>query len=341
LGNSSNPLTPTALNAASVHAAPERQAAQGVYLKGYGVVYTATLAMPLSPAVSEGSKPAPKPLTEWERTRMELRGEKVEPVKTAASHESLADTVLKMLADNGKHLTQLPENEQITVVLTLPRAQSCTACHTDPFKEPRSTGSNKGGSTSTGGSSGNTTTGSSTGGGDPFEEPRKKVTSLKKDAQKATLLGDLHLKQGKNEQAVASFEEALKGYLDASETLRRAGLDVKGKPETDAELERELVVTAAKLIQLYTAQGKQEEVQKMLKTLDGHVKRTKTETSDKSSETPAKVELPAKLVISAPKKLLEVVGSGKITFEEFRKNATVDYQPARTIEKRPAKALGS
>ena len=37
--------------------------------------------------------------------------------------------------------------------------------------------------------------------------------------------------------------------------------------------------------------------------------------------------LPAKMIVSAPIRLLDEVGAGKITFEEFRKGATVEYLP--------------
>ena len=95
-----------------------------------------------------------------------------------------------------------------------------------------------------------------------------------------------------------------------------------------------MATTAGKLIQVYSTLGKVEELKKTLKLLDQHVQKIAAEQKGgKPAAPPAKVELPAKLVISAPKKLLDLVGSGKLTFEEFRKNATIEYQPARTIVK--------
>jgi len=35
--------------------------------------------------------------------------------------------------------------------------------------------------------------------------------------------------------------------------------------------------------------------------------------------------LPSKLIISAPKRLLDQVGAGKIPYADFRRQATVDY----------------
>jgi hypothetical protein len=43
--------------------------------------------------------------------------------------------------------------------------------------------------------------------------------------------------------------------------------------------------------------------------------------------------VPAKLIVSASKKLLDQVGSGKITLEEFKKEVTVDLSSAAAPEK--------
>jgi hypothetical protein len=42
--------------------------------------------------------------------------------------------------------------------------------------------------------------------------------------------------------------------------------------------------------------------------------------------------------VSAPKRLLDQVGTGKISFEEFRKEAKVEYQPATGAPAPPRKA---
>jgi tetratricopeptide (TPR) repeat protein len=327
------------------HLATELRSPQGVYLKGYGIVYTATLTLPTVPSSADLKKPAAKALTEWERTRLELRGEKIEPAKAPPPQEAIADAVLRVLARNGRHISQLAETEQVTVALTLSSVRSsCMQCHGVP--NSGSSGKAVTGTTTSTGSSGdgNTTSGSSSGGGNPTELKEKeildKIAALKKDAQKAALLGDLHLKQGKNEQAVASFEEALKAYQASVSGLYRFGLEKRGTPEKDPALEQELVVAGTKLIQAYTAMGKTEEVKKTLKVLEEHLQKTSAETPSKPAEAPVKEELPAKLIISAPKKLLDLVGADKITFEEFRKNATVEYQPPRNIEKQPAKTTG-
>src|SRR5262249_46442921 len=42
--------------------------------------------------------------------------------------------------------------------------------------------------------------------------------------------------------------------------------------------------------------------------------------------------LPAKLIISVPKTLLDQVGNGKISFAEFKKGAAVEYLPLAAAE---------
>src|SRR5262249_44813933 len=80
--------------------------------------------------VAGADKPAPKALTPWERVRKELRGEKVEDEKAHESDDtSIADAVLKVLADNGKNLTRLPEEESVRGALTLLAGQACANCH--------------------------------------------------------------------------------------------------------------------------------------------------------------------------------------------------------------------
>src|SRR5262249_23325742 len=59
---------------------------KGMYFSGKGVVYTVTLPPPLRDPLGTGDKPGTKPLSDWERTRRELRGEKSE-AETPASKE--------------------------------------------------------------------------------------------------------------------------------------------------------------------------------------------------------------------------------------------------------------
>src|SRR5262249_13578352 len=100
-------------------------AAEGVYLKGHGVVFTLTLP-PQKDLKPTDSAPAEKTLTEWERVRKELRGEKVEGAggDKKPKEPTIADIVIKLLADNGTHFSQLAPDETVTVVVTFRQPES-------------------------------------------------------------------------------------------------------------------------------------------------------------------------------------------------------------------------
>src|SRR5262249_16008710 len=105
-------------------------AAQGVYLKGQGIVYTASVPTHFQKVVGGPDNPGTKVLTEWERVRRELRGEKVDAQNGKPQHDtSIADPGLRLPADNGKTLTHRPDGEKVTVALTLVHTQACTTCH--------------------------------------------------------------------------------------------------------------------------------------------------------------------------------------------------------------------
>src|SRR5262249_4508477 len=97
-----------------------RSEAEGVYLKGQGVVFTITLAPSAHDPRLAPEKPAPKAASDWDRTRSEVRGEKVPPPNTTTETKSasVADTILKLLADNGHHFSQLGAEESLIVVAT-------------------------------------------------------------------------------------------------------------------------------------------------------------------------------------------------------------------------------
>ena len=92
---------------------------EGVYLPGYGVVFTATLPTAWRDARPRDDQPAAKTLSEWARAQMELRGLKAEPADFVENRPpSIRDVLLRMLADNGRHLTHLGGSERVSIVVT-------------------------------------------------------------------------------------------------------------------------------------------------------------------------------------------------------------------------------
>jgi len=256
---------------------------EGIYLKGQGVVYTATLAS-LQPAakaetdssIKEGRVAVLQRDSEWDSIRRQVRKEKDEPKKPEESKPpTLSDVLLRVLADNGHNFSQLGENESLTIILTV---------HEESPSSPAAKSGT--GSTRT----------------ESKPAPADSDADRQREARNLELLGELHLKQAKYEEAKIVFQR----MLERATSLKQA-----------AEARR-------KLSQCYLMQGQDE---KALDELDQAIQlmRRKTEAKEKSAPAAKKVAaLPVKLIISAPKKLLDQVKEGKISFEDFRRQASVE-----------------
>jgi hypothetical protein len=339
------------------HAAIDVPTLQGVYLKGQGVVYTTTIPPGVMVPVMDGSATSvEKPLTEWERVRSEVRGEKPEP-KKPKSNPSLADLLLKTLAENGKHMTQLPDAESITVAVTLAPMQSCTACHANPWSatdlpimgsmfrgttsigNTGSTSLGTTGTTSSLGGSKTSSTGTSGSGSSTTTAQEKFLRDLSdqhSEAKKTVLVGDLHLKQKQYHEATVAFQKASESFANILEKIRKASLDLTGTlPPPNAVVELDLLESRTKLAQALVGEGKQDEARKILSAIATQAQRGAQGEPAKPAEKPG-IALPSKLIVTVSKKSLEAVGSGKMSFEEFRKAATVEY--LNFSEKGPEKA---
>jgi hypothetical protein len=289
-------------------------ASEGVYLKGVGVVYGASLPVPLTSPV--GKEPGEnKRLSDWERARLELRGEtvKAEANEPAIRQAPLADRVLKVLAENGHHFKQLADAEQITVAVTFRPGGSCVSCHeAGKIHLSGVPGTNLNRYVLT-----------------PPQEARlaewlgKPQPALPADVLNEVRLGDLHLKQGKAREASQAYKKAL---LALSLALREGGVKEDNKVPIPF-----LLIAAEIQGKLANAHLANKDAAAAQQALQGAAKLLKTAEERAAGTTgqgprPSGVQLPAKLIVSAPKKLLDQVGKGQITFAEFRKAATVEYQ---------------
>lgn len=255
---------------------------EGIYLLGHGVIYTATLSS-LQPSAKVQADSSDKVIyeavlreSEWDSIRRQVRNEKEKPKKPEESKPpSLSDVLLKLLAENGHNFSQLDGNESVTLVLTVHE---------------------------TGSSSGATKSGTGSAKADNTAAPTTGVPLDRSQLRHLELLGELHLKQGKYDEAIRVYARML------GETK---------SPKVDAELNR-------KLAQCYLMQGQDEQARAFL---DQAIALMKKETEAKDKPLPAAkpaAALPVKLIVSAPKKLLDQVKAGKITFEEFRRQASVE-----------------
>jgi len=319
---------------------------EGVYLKDYGVVYTATLPPPPSnplPGTTVGVVHR-IPLSAWDRARKELRGETVEPDGTSVNEPPpLADVILKVLADNGKHFTRLAEGERITVAVTFRDDAANGILHPQLIYTPMlgaPAGMPPGGSFPGGTGVPGVTGGSpyiASGGHTPPPSGSPRPAGAPEDdaawlteVRNRMTLSDLHVKQ-------QNYPAAIIAYKNTQELLQKA---FDAKRELSPEDAASVLTTAQLFLHLakgYESAGDNEasrkamqkvgSLSKMAATLAGALPAAKAQPA-------APPALPSKLVVTASKKLLDEVGAGKMTFEAFRKAATVEYVTPSAADKK-------
>lgn len=277
---------------------------EGVYLGGKGVIFTVTMSTGNREVMPTKGVAAPAVTSEWERARQALHGENPEPTtKPDPVQPSIADVVLKVLAENGKHI-RVRDDEDVTVVVTLrnenPTAQTWwTPTQARPF----------------------TTIDVSTSVAPVTEQaPASPIAPLAgghgKTARDFELLGDLHLRQKQYQQATEAFQRAINLQPD--------------DPKQLAENFRKLAEAKLQLGQLNEAKAMIEsavEWERKSKQPAGTAA-PKTENKPKPESS-----WPAKLLIAANKRQLDAVGSGKMTLEEFRQKAAVELVSPKSTNK--------
>lgn len=292
--------------------APASLKGEGVYLKGQGVIYTFTMPPSAQDPRPETSKPASKPASDWERTRQQIRGEKADQGDNVKEPKEpkLADIVLKVLADNGHNFKQVGDQENITVVITF-RAE---AAHRYPTGMPAPNQQFMG----TPGGSG---AGMAGGGAmapivvpPPSNTPLFGIDPAKpvSTGRDHELLGDLHYRQNRVQEAITEYARAIEMASDQKTT---AGL-------------------YQKMAQAFFARGDTSKAEDAMKHALALIA-DQAKTVEAGSKAAAPSSLPAKLIISAPKKLLDQAGAGKLSLEEFKKAASVEYLTFPSADKKP------
>jgi hypothetical protein len=283
---------------------------EGVHLPGYGVIFTTTLPASSRTVDAADDRPAPQPLSDWERAAMEFRGEKP-PASPQANPNppSIRDVILRVLAENGRHLTQLRDDERITVVVTFrdgghswrssgtsltplnAAAQNAIAFPqaANPFMPAQS---------------GLGTTLSQLSPSGAGKHPSS--------ARDYELLGDLHMKQQQYKDALDVYNKAINAY------------EQEAKTNPQADHNPRLATFYARQAQALLAQGQEDAAMDLLKKAQSM--RDGKKSADPKPKEPAKPRVPAKLIISATKRQLDQVGAGKMTVDEFRKAASVEEE---------------
>jgi tetratricopeptide (TPR) repeat protein len=273
-------------------------------------VFTITLP-PQKELKPTDSAPADKSLTEWERVRKELRGEKVEGADKKPKEPTIADILIKVLAENGKHFSQLAPEQTVTIVVTFRQAEGAVVnpaafgdlgvpqygiplqrnlldqiapdqqARSDPAADPNA-------------------------GGDKSAQGGELTAKEQGKAKDSLLLGDLLYKQGKFAEAVDAYTAALK--------------ELKDPKDSDAYAE-----TCRKLALTLLALDRTDQAQEFLEQFIKHKKEAGTAPPTKAAPV---AETPTKLILSAPKTLLDQVGSGKMSLDEFKKQVTLEVEQA-------------
>ena len=292
---------------------------EGAYLKGQGVVFTLSLPATAKDELAATAPAAPaRPPSEWEQTRRQLHGERATttapPKKT-----TVTDILLKTLAENGKNFAHLPANEQLTLIVTFRGQQDNSITlggsiygvidsSTNTASGPVGMGGKCGGGPGPGmgspggmgpglgspmGAGSSPAVGSGTG-STAASEPMTPDRELE-------LLGDLHIKRGNLPEAASAYERAKKQAADR----------------------QRFQALATKLAEVYL---KMNNVDAARKALEMPSSTPTAAPPPVAAKEPAAVSLPGKLILSAPKSLLDQVGGELISFADFRKQVTLEVQ---------------
>jgi hypothetical protein len=308
----------------------------GVYLKGYGVVYTLTLPPQPPDAKPKATKPAAKPVSDWERVRKQVRGDKVELLAGALIEREpdLAEIVLRVLADNGRHFAHLGDTERLTVAVTFrgdgkkgdQRPTTGTRQWLDSTMRPQAGYYDRTGQPG----AANFYTELAARAAGPAAPPPG-APANPSTASDYELLGDLQLKHGHVKEAIVAYKQAGQKLADPSKAgplyikLGQAylvlGQETSGVP---AEVAVKRAIDFLKRSQGSGASDAQ--IAGVIALL--------TRAQEAQALAAKAAAVPAQLVISAPKDLLDQVGAGKISFEDFRRRATVDHRPLAVSDKK-------
>jgi hypothetical protein len=271
---------------------------EGVYLDRVGAVFTVTLPPHGDPRPNP-AKPAPSPAgDEWEKTRKELRGERSDTSSAATSRPpTVGDVILRTLAENGKHFRSLSPDEKLTVVVTFRGGSNQSHSPWPNYPLVTAQNANQNVTSSAGPTS---STGSNS------------VAGSSSTTHDLELLADLHLKQQQYDQAL--------------EATRKAIAQIEERELSTNDQRQRRAALYGKQAQALLATGKVDEARAALEKA-ATLSQDPTGATDgfANKAKPEGMLLPTKLIISAPKSLLDAVGSGKIDYEAFRQQVSVEY----------------
>jgi hypothetical protein len=309
---------------------------EGAYLKGHGVVYTGSVpaaniagleppprsvglvslcsscheAVSIRKLVEPAAEPAREEPSLWEKVRREVRGVKDEPApkrpervqrQDICTPGALAELILETLAQNGHNFRALPATEGISVIVTVPGVAAPASDSAAKRKE------------------------------------KGEASTAVRTAKQLLDLADLHTKQGKSDEAAKTLADAIKRLADQPlsyshdtpyDALAKDLLEAKQLLRSAYTKQAQLLLAAGRLKEAREALDKAESATLVVNAQE---KPVVTPSGDKAP--PA---LPAKLVVTVSKKLLDEVHAGKLDLPAFKKGAEVEaigFPPAAKAKK--------
>lgn len=300
---------------------------EGIYLKGHGVAFTATIPFSETVVLNTPNKSlallsgcgkchtdqsvrtlvtpqvetTPKSSSAWEQMQKEVRGIS-EPAKSQAdahvrvqdicSPGNLTEIYLKLFAENGFNFKQLPAGEYLTVAIT--------------FGEPGKEGVK----------AERLLTASI------MQSYQNAFAAAYKTAEEVAALGDLHAKQHKHDEAMKCYSDAIK-RLESQPLTFHGELSAAAAKENTEKGTRLLRNAYTKQAQELLALGKLNEARAALDKGANAIVKLGATTNSSAATNVAASTLPAKLIMCVSKKSLDDVHAGTIDMEQFKKQADV------------------
>ncbi len=293
--------------------------AEGVYVKGSGVVYNLSAPPPAGDPMARGEPAAGEP-SPWERARQELLGDKPAATKRPAARDaSLSEALLRLLAENGRHFSQLGDDETVTVAVTFRGNLDCARCHQAvQWRTLRGALGGNRPATVVYPTQIDVKTRTFQAGHVQYADVAG--PALNTDVQSSALLGDTLMKQKRYPEAIRAYRDALQKHATTIAPKERRG---------QADVQRLLAAVEInnKLAQAHLAAGDKENAERSMAQNLRFVEEAVNLARGLKAAPAAKatMRLPSKLIVAAPKKLLDQAGAGKVTPAEFRKQATIEH----------------
>jgi hypothetical protein len=295
------------VNDSDPHSAAIPMSIEGVYLKGRGIVYSLNLPTMAREelAITNPGQPAAGRASDWDIVRSQLRGT---PAKapTPPKKATFVDSLLQVLAENGKNLSQLPAKETVTVVVTFRGNSTIDVFH------------NSMGYSSTRSETAASSNGSPQAGG-PAAGPKTAAEPITPDRE-LELLAELHLKRGNLDEAASALERAVARAKDITVDPTLPAQQIKAIEERANNRIRDLV---RKLAEIYLKNNRLDAAKNAL-AVNPVVTVAASQPKPAATTAPESVRLPAKLILTVSKETLNSVGRGIITPEQFHNQVILE-----------------